>query len=79
MEKDAQHKNLVEAARGVFFPLVVDNFGVWAPSSIEVLCSIIRSSMVHNGLSVNTAFHHLMERLSVQLYWYNARIILHFW
>ena len=79
MEKDARHKNLVEAAGGVFFPLVVDNFGVWTPSSIEVLRSIARSSTVRNGLPVSTAFHHLMERLSVQLYRYNARMILHFW
>ena len=27
MEKDARHRGLVEAAGGVFFPLVVDNFG----------------------------------------------------
>ena len=76
MEKDAWHKNL---AGGVFFPLVVDNFGVWTPSSFEVLCSIARSSTLRNGLSVSIAFHHLVERLSVQLYRYNARMILHFW
>ena len=58
---------------------MVDNFGVWTPSSIEVLRSIARSSTVRNGLPVSTAFHHLMERLSVQLYRYNARMILHFW
>ena len=63
----------------MFFPLVVDNFGVWTPSSIEVLRSIARSSTVRNGLSVGTAFHHLMERLGVQLYWYNAKMILRFW
>ena len=79
MEKDARHKNLVEAAGGVFFPLVVDNFGVWTPSSIEVLRSIARSSTVRNGLPVSTAFHHLVERLSGQLYRYNARMILHVW
>ena len=72
MEKDARHRDLVEDAGGVFFPLVVDNFGVWIPSSIEVLRSIARSSTV-------SAFHHLMEQLSVQLYRYNARMILRFW
>ena len=43
MEKDARHRDLVEAAGGVFFPLVVDNFGVWTsvwtPSSI-LKCSV---------------------------------------
>ena len=40
-----------------------------------MLRSIARSSTVRNGLSVGTAFHHLMEQLSVQLYRYNARMI----
>ena len=44
MEKDARHRRLVEATGGVFFPLVVDNFEVWTPSSIEVLCSVARTS-----------------------------------
>ena len=72
LEKDMQHKGLVEAAWGVFFPLVVDNFGIWTPFGIEVLHSIARSSTVHNGLPISTAFRHLVERLSVQLYRYNA-------
>ena len=79
MAKDARHRDLVEAAGDVFYPLVVDNFGVWTPSSIEVLRSIARSSTVRNGLSVAIAFYHLVERLSVQLYRYNARMVLHFW
>ena len=37
MEKDARHNNLVEAAGSKFLPLVVDNFGMWTPSSIEIL------------------------------------------
>ena len=57
----------------------MDNFGVWTPSSIEVLRSIARSSTVRNGLFVAIAFHHLVEWLSVQLYRYNARMVLHFW
>ena len=79
MEKDAQHRRLVEAVGGVFFPLVLDNFGVCTPSSIEVLCSVAHTSTVCNGLSVNTSFCHLVERLCVQLYRYNAKMILHFW
>ena len=63
----------------MFFPWAVDNFGVWTPSSIEVFVSIARSSTVHNGLAISTAFRHLVERLSVQLYRYNAKMILRFW
>ena len=78
MEKDARHRELVEASGGVFFPLVVDDFGVWTPSSIKVLRSVARTSTVRNGLSVSTSFRHLVERLCVQLYRYNAKMILHF-
>ena len=56
----------------------MDNFGVWTPSSVEVLRSVARTSTVRNGLSVGTSFRHLVERLSVQLYRYNAKMILHF-
>ena len=38
MEKDAWHKNLVEVAGGVYFPLVVDNFGVGLPQVLK--CSV---------------------------------------
>ena len=54
MEKNSRHRRLVEAAGGLFFPLVVDNFGVWTPSSIEVLRSVARTSTVRNGLSVSS-------------------------
>ena len=63
----------------LWITLVVDNFGVWTPSSIEVLRSIARTSTVCNGLSVSTSFRHLVERLCIQLYRYNAKMILHFW
>ena len=53
-------------------PLVVDNFTAWTPSSIEILHSIARSSTIWNGLSMGKAFHHLVERLSVQLYRHNS-------
>ena len=64
MEKDAQHKMLVEAAGGEFLPLVVDNFGIWTPSSVEILCSIAWISTVQNGLSAGKAVCHLVEWLS---------------
>ena len=79
MEKDAKHKALIEAVGGDFLPLVVDNFGIWTPSSVEILRSIARISTVWNGLSTDKAFCYLVERLSVQLYCYNAKMILHFW
>ena len=62
------HHRLVEAAcMGCVFPLVVDKFGVWTPSSIEVFHSIVHSSTASNGPPVGTDFCHLVEQLSVQL------------
>ena len=73
MEKDAWHRGLFEDA-GDAFPLVVDNFDVWIPLSIEMLYFIAQSSTVHSGLPVSTAFHHLVERLNVSsIYRYNAK------
>jgi len=61
--KDVKYKDLVDAK---FLPLVVDNFGVRTPSSIEVLHSIARSSTVRNGLTVAKAFHHLVKGCPIQ-------------
>ena len=68
--KDVKYKDLVDAVGSKFLPLVVDNFGVRTPSSIEILHSIAQSSTVWNGLTVAKAFRHLVKRLSVQLYYY---------
>ena len=56
---------LTEAAGDEFLPLVVDNFGIWTPSSVEILHSIARISTMQNELSTGKAFRHLVERLSV--------------
>ena len=62
MERDAWHKELVDSAGVSFCPyIVVDNIGVWTPSSIEILRSIARSSTVHNGLPTGKVFHYLVE------------------
>ena len=50
--------------------MIVDNFGIWTPFSIEVLYSIVHSSAASNGLPVDIAFCHLVKHLSVQLYQY---------
>ena len=56
------HHRLGEAARmGCVFPLVVDKFGVWTPSSIEVFRSIVHSSTTSNGPPVGIDFCHLVE------------------
>ena len=78
-EKDAWHKTLVEVVGGEFLPLVVDNLSIWTPSSVKILRSIAWISTVRNGLSTGKAFCCLFEQPSLQLYRYNAKIILHFW
>ena len=56
-----------------------DNLSIWTPSSTEILHSITRSFTVRNGLSTGKAFQHLVELLTVQLYRYNAKMVLCFW
>lgn len=47
LEKEAWYWGLVEAARGVLFLLVVNNFDIWTSSNSEMLCSIAWSSTLH--------------------------------
>ena len=57
----------------------MDSFGIWTPSSVEILCLIACISTVWNGLSTGKAFRHLVEWLSVHLYCYNDKMVLHCW
>jgi len=49
-EKIKKHNNLVEVVAGKFSSLAVDNFGVWAPSSIKTLHCSAHSATVRNVL-----------------------------
>ena len=73
--KDVAHAATVSASGGDFFPLVVESFGVWAPSSLETLRLISSRASTFSGLSSARALHHLLEQLSMALWKFNARLL----
>ena len=74
-EKDDRHAEEVERAGGLFFPLVVETFGVWAPASLVVVKDVARRTTTHGGLSCSVAWSNLLQQLSVCLWSYNARLL----
>ena len=56
---------LVQAAGGVFVPLVVESLGLWSAASRPVLQDIALRTTTRSGISRGLAYHHLLEKLSV--------------
>ena len=74
-EKDNRHDNNVTAASGLFYPLVVETYGVWSTHSLEVIKFIaIRSSLLKQTHSKTLCNWH--EQLSCRLWQYNVKLIL---
>ena len=44
-EKDIRHEAEVAATGGFFYPLVVESFGFWTPTSLAVLKTIASKTM----------------------------------
>ena len=76
MEKDHHHLLNVECTGSLFYPLVVETFGLWSSSSLEVLKDITRKTTITSGLTISKASTYLHERLSVCLWKYNSNMIL---
>ena len=76
-DKDAHHDELVQAAGGVFVPLVVESLGLWSAASRPVLQDIALRTTTRSGISRGLAYRHLLEKLSVCLWRHNARTFLH--
>ena len=72
-DKDAHHDELVQAAGGVFVPLVVESLGLWSAASRPVLQDIALRTTTRSGISRGLAYRHLLEQLSVCLWRHNAR------
>ena len=77
MDKDAKYDHNVSSAGCVFFPLVVETLGLWTDSSISLLCCIAARTTLRSGVSQGQAFHNLLQQLSVKLWSYNAKMLLH--
>ena len=65
------------AAGSVFHPLAVESLGLWSPHSLKVINTIARRLAFHGNLSVSKAATNLHEQLSVKLWLYNAKMLLH--
>ena len=75
-EKDLRYDDNVTAAGGLFYPLIVETYGVWSAHSLEVLKSITKKSSLFNGLTFSKTLCNLHEQLSCRLWQYNAKLIL---
>ena len=63
-EKDQRHEANVASTGSIFHPLVCESLGLWSPHSLKYLTESQAVSNIH-------------EQLSVKLWLYNAKRILH--
>ena len=75
--KDSKYANTVEKAGGEFVPLAVETLGLWTPFARKMLSQIAARTIVHNGLPLKLADKNIIQQLSVKLWSYNAKMILH--
>ena len=64
---------------GDFIPLVCESFSVWSPFALSTLFTIADHTTIKNGLSQKLARRQLLQRLSVTLWKYNAKMILRYY
>ena len=74
--KDDHYLETVINHGGEFFPLVCESFGVWTPFALSTLSTIADRTTVKSGIPRQFARKQLLQRLSVTLWRYNAKIIL---
>ena len=74
--KDDHYLETVNNHGGEFFPLVCESFGVWTPLALSTLSTIADRTTVKSGIPRQFARKQLLQRLSVTLWRYNAKMIL---
>ena len=52
MEKDYKHEDSVLKCGGQFFPLAVESFGFWTPTSLQTLRTIVAKTTTYNGIGL---------------------------
>ena len=77
-DKDSHHQDAVQAA-GVFCSFCGGDLSLslWSPNSLAVLRSIALRAIIKSGASSTLAFCYFIEHLSVFLWRYNSRMLLH--
>ena len=66
-EKDIRHEAEVAAAGGLFYPLAIESFDFWTPTSLAVLKTIVLKTMTKTRMTFSQAFSNILEQLSVCL------------
>ena len=74
-EKDERYDDTVSSNGCLFFPVIVEYFGVWSSHSLEVLESIVKRSSVTTGLSLSKVSSDLHKQLSVRLWQHNSSML----
>ena len=74
--KDNRYLDSVTNDGGDFIPLVCESFSVWSPFALSTPFTIADHTTVKNGLSRKLARRQLLQRLSVTLWKYNAKMVL---
>ena len=77
--KDNRYLDSVTNDGGDFIPLVCESFGIWSPFTLSTLFTIADCTTVKNGLSRKLARRQLLQRLSVTLWKYNAKMVLRYY
>ena len=76
---DNRYLDSVTNDGGDFTPLVFKSFGFWSPFAVSTLFTIVDRTTVKNGLSRKLARRQLLQRLSVTLWKYNAKMVLRYY
>ena len=61
IEKDSRHDSDVSSCGGLFYPLVIETFGIWSPQSLETLKIIARKCSIMSSISISEATSNLHE------------------
>ena len=71
-DKDSRHEDLVTTSGGLFYQLVLECLGCWTPSSLEIIKTIARKTVISIGSSISRSVTNLHEQLYVRLWQYNG-------
>ena len=76
IEKNSRHDSDVSSCGGLFYPFVIETFGIWSPQSLETLKIISRKCSIMSSISISKATSNLHELLSVRLWQYNTKLVV---
>ena len=74
-QKDIRYEDRVRTGGGLFYPLLVETLGLWSLFSINTLKAIASKTSAVSGLKFHQAFQNMMQKLSIQIWKHNSRMI----